>query len=110
MLSHGGIILQEASVARAGQRRSQAFLRETPRCSMTLVARLAGWRPEPLHTGRRELAAGQARELGLMDPEGPGSFTHLHLSRMLHADGKVVFTRAGSGRSGSTRRPGRLSR
>jgi hypothetical protein len=38
----------------------------------------------------RELAADQARELGLMDPEGPGSFTHPHLSRMLHADGKVV--------------------
>ena len=38
----------------------------------------------------RELAASQARELGLMDPEGPGSFTHPDLSRMLHADGKVV--------------------
>ncbi len=38
----------------------------------------------------RELAAGQARELGLLDPEGPGSWTHPDLSRMLHADGKVV--------------------
>jgi hypothetical protein len=38
----------------------------------------------------RELAAAQARDLGLMDPEGPGSWTHPHLSRMLHADGKVI--------------------
>src|SRR3989440_9090491 len=38
----------------------------------------------------RELAASQARGLGLMDPEGPGSFTHPDLSRMLHADGKVI--------------------
>ncbi len=38
----------------------------------------------------RELAATQARELGLLDPDGPGSWTHPHLSRMLHADGKVM--------------------
>jgi hypothetical protein len=38
----------------------------------------------------RELAAGQARELGLLDPDGPGSWTHPDLSRMLHADGKVI--------------------
>jgi hypothetical protein len=38
----------------------------------------------------RELAADQARELGLLDPDGPGSWTHPDLSRMLHADGKVV--------------------
>ncbi len=38
----------------------------------------------------RELAARQAREIGLLDPEGPGSWTHPHLSRMLYADGKVV--------------------
>ena len=38
----------------------------------------------------RELAAGQARELGLMDPDGPGSWTHPDLTRMLHADGKVI--------------------
>ncbi|HLI56332.1 MAG TPA: hypothetical protein VKY26_04770 [Actinomycetota bacterium] len=38
----------------------------------------------------RELAAGQARELGLMDPEEPGSWTHPHLSRMLYSDGKVI--------------------
>jgi hypothetical protein len=38
----------------------------------------------------RELAAEQARELGLLDPDGPGSWTHPDLSRMLHADGKVI--------------------
>jgi hypothetical protein len=38
----------------------------------------------------RERTAGQARELGLMDSEGPGSCTHPHLSRMLHTDGKGV--------------------
>jgi hypothetical protein len=38
----------------------------------------------------RELAAEQAIELGLCDPNGPGSWTHPHLDRMLHADGKVI--------------------
>ena len=38
----------------------------------------------------RELASGQALELGLMDPEGPGSWTHPDLSRMLYSDGKVI--------------------
>ena len=38
----------------------------------------------------RELATGQARDAGLLDPDGPGSFTHPDLSRVLHADGKVV--------------------
>ena len=38
----------------------------------------------------REIAADQARELGLLDPDGPGSWTHPDLSRMLHADGKVI--------------------
>jgi len=38
----------------------------------------------------RRLACEQARELGLMDPKGPGSLTHPHLSRMLYSDGKVV--------------------
>jgi hypothetical protein len=40
-----------------------------------------------LHRG---LAAHQARELGLLDASGPGSWTHPDLSRMLHADGKVI--------------------
>jgi len=38
----------------------------------------------------RELAGRQARELGLLDPKGVGSFTHPSLDRLLYADGKVV--------------------
>ena len=38
----------------------------------------------------RALAADQARSLGLLDPSGAGSWTHPDLSRMVHADGKVV--------------------
>jgi len=38
----------------------------------------------------RETAAGQARELGLVDPDGPGSWTHPDPSRLLYADGKVL--------------------
>lgn len=35
-------------------------------------------------------AAEQARSLGLLDPDGPGSWTRPDLSRMVYADGKVV--------------------
>ncbi|HWD70987.1 MAG TPA: hypothetical protein VG779_00540 [Actinomycetota bacterium] len=45
---------------------------------------------EGLAALHRQLAASQARELGLMDPEGPGSWTHPDLSRMLYSDGKVI--------------------
>ena len=45
---------------------------------------------EALASRHRELAAGQARQLGLLDPDGPGSWTHPDLSRMLYADGKVI--------------------
>ncbi len=38
----------------------------------------------------RDLAARQALELGLLDPDGPGSWTHPDLSRLLYADGKVI--------------------
>lgn len=38
----------------------------------------------------RETASKQAQGIGLVDPKGPGSWTHPHLSRMLYADGKVV--------------------
>jgi len=38
----------------------------------------------------RRLATEQARELGLLDPQGPGSWTHPDLSRLLYADGKVL--------------------
>ncbi|MDP9334399.1 MAG: transposase [Actinomycetota bacterium] len=45
---------------------------------------------EQLAALHREIAAEQAREVGLLDPNGPGSWTHPDLSRMLHADGKVI--------------------
>lgn len=38
----------------------------------------------------RSIAADQARQIGLMQPDGPGTWTHPHLSRMMYADGKVV--------------------
>ena len=38
----------------------------------------------------RRLAGEQARELGLLDPDGEGSFTHPSLDRLVYADGKVV--------------------
>ncbi len=37
-----------------------------------------------------ELACEQAVELGLCDPDGPGSLTHPDESRTIYADGKVV--------------------
>src|SRR5712691_5299895 len=43
-----------------------------------------------LGTMHRSLAAQQAREMGLLDPDRQGSVTHPDLSRMLHADGKVL--------------------
>jgi hypothetical protein len=57
----------------------------------------------------REIAAQQARELGLMDPDGPGSWTHPHPSRLLHADGKVLSAlfRAKPGETRSTSGPER---
>jgi hypothetical protein len=38
----------------------------------------------------RRLAIDQARSLGLLDPDGGGSYTHPDLARMLYADGKVI--------------------
>jgi hypothetical protein len=49
----------------------------------------------------REISAEQAREIGLLREDGPGSWTHPHLSRMLHADGKVI-TPLFRGRAGQT--------
>lgn len=45
---------------------------------------------EALTARHRQLATAQAREVGLVDPGGRGSWTHPDLTRMLHADGKVV--------------------
>jgi hypothetical protein len=38
----------------------------------------------------RRLAADQAVELGLLDPDGPGSWTHPDPSRVVYGDGKVI--------------------
>lgn len=45
---------------------------------------------EQIQEVHRRIAAEQARELGLLDPEGEGSLTHPSLDRLLYADGKVV--------------------
>ena len=50
-------------------------------------------RPEVLAELRRihqAHSAAAARALGLLDPDGPGSWTHPSLTRMLYADGKVI--------------------
>jgi hypothetical protein len=38
----------------------------------------------------REAAAAQALDIGLLDPDGPGSWTRPHRSRLLYGDGKVI--------------------
>lgn len=45
---------------------------------------------EQLQELHRKIAGEQACELGLVDPEGDGSFTHPSLDRLLYADGKAV--------------------
>lgn len=45
---------------------------------------------ELIQAKHREIAAQQALELGLMDAEGEGSFTHPTLERLMYSDGKVV--------------------
>ena len=45
---------------------------------------------DALAARHRDLASTQARDLQLLDPDGPGSWTHPDLSRMLYADGKVI--------------------
>ncbi len=53
------------------------------------------WLTEPtvlagLRAVHRRSSIDQARALGLLDPNGPGTWTHPDLTRMIHADGKVV--------------------
>jgi hypothetical protein len=43
-----------------------------------------------LHEIHRRTAIDQARSIGLLDEDGPGTWTHPDLSRMVYADGKVV--------------------
>ena len=45
---------------------------------------------EQIREKHREIAAQQAKELGLIDPQGHGSLTHPSLDRLLYADGKVI--------------------
>jgi hypothetical protein len=45
---------------------------------------------ELMFTVHARRAASQALEIGLLDPNGPGSWTHPHRSRMLYGDGKVL--------------------
>ena len=76
------------------------------------------WLTEPsvfaqLHEIHRRASIEQARSLGLLDPDGPGSWTRPDLSRMIYADGKVVTplfkgkadTRIVNRRTGEIRRP-----
>ena len=43
-----------------------------------------------ISTTHRATAADQARSVGLLDPDGAGSWTHPELGRALYADGKVI--------------------
>lgn len=43
-----------------------------------------------LATIHRPLAVQAARDLGLLDPRGPGSLTHPHPTRVLYGDGTIV--------------------
>ena len=45
---------------------------------------------DQLGTIHRTHAAQQARQLGLLDPDGAGSWTHPDLGRAIYADGKVI--------------------
>ena len=43
-----------------------------------------------LRAVHQHCAEAQAQQLGLLDPDGPGSWTRPDLSRMIYADGKVI--------------------
>ena len=45
---------------------------------------------EGINALHRHIAAQQALELGLLDPDGAGSWTHPSLDRLLYGDGKVL--------------------
>ena len=64
------------------KRHHHRYLRDRYLASPALLAALGG--------RHRELAVQHARSLGLLDPNGAGSYTHPELSRMLYADGKVI--------------------
>lgn len=60
----------------------------------------------------REFAADQARSIGLLDPDGAGSWTHPDLGRVIYADGKVItpLFRAQPGDTLIDRRTGEIRR
>lgn len=71
------------------------WLPETPMRRHHYLYARTRWLTDPailteLRVMHRQLAVEQARGLGLLDPDGPGSWTHPDLSRMLYADGKVL--------------------
>ena len=73
----------------------ELWLPETPMRRHHYLYARTRWLTDPgilaeLRVMHRRLAADQAESLGLLDPDGPGSWTHPHLSRMLYADGKVL--------------------
>jgi hypothetical protein len=64
------------------RRHHYLYLRNTYLIRPEVLADLAA-----LH---RQIAAEQAQEVGLLDPDGPGSWTRPHRSRLLYGDGKVI--------------------
>jgi hypothetical protein len=73
----------------------ELWLPETPMRRHHYLYARTRWLTDPsvlaeLRVMHRRLAVEQARSLGLLDPDGPGSWTHPDLSRMLYADGKVL--------------------
>jgi hypothetical protein len=84
------------------RRHHYAYGRNRYLCDPAVLSELSG-----LH---RKHAADQARELGLFDPAGAGSWTHPDGSRILHADGKVVapLSRAKPGETKVNRHTGEI--
>jgi len=71
------------------------WLPDTPMRRYHYLYARTRWLTDPvilagLRDAHRKLAADQARSMGLLDPDGQGSWTHPDLSRMLYADGKVL--------------------
>lgn len=65
---------------------------------------------ERLVAHHRKVATLQARDLGLLDPDGAGSWTHPDPARLLYADGKVIapLFRAQPGNTSVDKRTGEV--
>ena len=104
--------------SRSGFRTTRSCGCRRPRCAATTTSTAApatSPTPKILAAARRaihrQLAADQAGQLGLLDPDGPGSWTHPDLCRMLYADGKVItplFKAKPGDTASSTRRTGEI--